>query len=56
MKGDTVHFGEPIPPDVLRACFDAVERADCMIVVGTSATVYPGGRVPASRCCAGAAS
>jgi NAD-dependent deacetylase len=46
VKGDTVHFGEPIPADVLRGCFRAVERADCMIVVGTSATVYPAAEFP----------
>jgi len=46
IKSDIVHFGEPIPPDVLRACFDAVARADVMIVVGTSATVYPAAEFP----------
>jgi len=46
VKGDTVHFGEPIPPDVLRACFEAVERADCMLVAGTSATVFPAAEFP----------
>ena len=46
VKGDTVHFGEPIPPDVLRSCFEAVERAQCMIVVGTSATVFPAAEFP----------
>jgi NAD-dependent deacetylase len=46
VKGDTVQFGEPIPPDVLRACFDEVERTDCMLVAGTSATVYPSADFP----------
>lgn len=46
VKGDTVHFGEPIPPDVLRGCFEAVEAADCMIVAGTSATVFPAAEFP----------
>jgi NAD-dependent deacetylase len=46
VKGDTVHFGEPIPADVLRRCYAAVERADCMLVVGTSATVYPAADFP----------
>jgi NAD-dependent deacetylase len=46
VKGDTVHFGEPIPPDVLRRCHQVVERADCMLVVGTSATVYPAAEFP----------
>src|SRR5262245_317723 len=38
LKSDTVSFGEPIPPDVLAACSDVAERADCMIVAGTSAS------------------
>jgi NAD-dependent deacetylase len=46
VKGDIVQFGEPIPPDVLRDCFEAVERADVMIVAGTSATVYPAAEFP----------
>ena len=46
VKGDTVQFGEPIPPAVLRACYRAVERCDCMLVVGTSATVYPAAEFP----------
>jgi NAD-dependent deacetylase len=46
VKGDTVHFGEPIPPDVLRGCYEAVERADCMLVAGTSATVFPAAEFP----------
>jgi NAD-dependent deacetylase len=46
VKGDTVHFGEPIPADVLRRCYAAVERADCMLVIGTSATVYPAAEFP----------
>ena len=46
VKGDTVMFGEPIPHGVLRACFDAMERCDCMIVCGTSATVYPAAAFP----------
>jgi NAD-dependent deacetylase len=46
VKGDTVQFGEPIPPDVLRRCYDAVARADCMLAIGTSATVYPAAEFP----------
>ncbi|MBI4516502.1 MAG: NAD-dependent protein deacylase [Deltaproteobacteria bacterium] len=48
MKSDTVSFGEPIPPDVLERCFDESERADCMLVAGTSATVYPAAQFPLS--------
>jgi NAD-dependent deacetylase len=46
VKGDTVQFGEPIPPDVLRDCYRAVERADCMLLIGTSGTVYPAADFP----------
>src|SRR5215471_17095168 len=46
LKSDTVSFGEPIPPDVLEACFEQAESADCMIVAGTSATVYPAAQFP----------
>ncbi len=46
VKGDTVSFGEPIPPLVLRACYSAVERCDVMLVVGTSATVFPAAEFP----------
>ena len=46
VKGDTVSFGEPIPADVLERCFAEVGRADCMLVAGTSATVYPAAGFP----------
>ena len=41
VKFDTVMFGEPIPRGVLDLCFEETGRCDCMILVGTSATVYP---------------
>ena len=34
------------PPGVLDVCFAEVERCDCMIVAGTSATVYPAASFP----------
>jgi NAD-dependent deacetylase len=46
LKSDTVSFGEPIPPDVLARCFEESENCDCMIVAGTSATVYPAAQFP----------
>jgi len=46
VKTDVVHFGEPIPPDVLRDCFAAVADADLIVVAGTSATVYPAAEFP----------
>jgi NAD-dependent deacetylase len=41
LKSDTVSFGEPIPPDVIRECARHAANADLVIVAGTSATVYP---------------
>lgn len=46
LKSDTVSFGEPIPPDVLAQCQEEAERCDCMLVAGTSATVYPAAQFP----------
>src|SRR5262245_30068976 len=46
LKSDTVSFGEPIPPDVLAQCQEEGERADCVLVCGTSATVYPAAEFP----------
>jgi NAD-dependent deacetylase len=48
LKSDTVSFGEPIPPDVLLQCQEASDPCDCMLVVGTSATVYPAAEFPLS--------
>lgn len=50
LKSDTVSFGEPIPPDVLERCHEESERADCVLVAGTSATVYPAAQFPLSVC------
>jgi NAD-dependent deacetylase len=46
LKSDTVSFGEPIPSDVLAQCFQETEGCDCMLVAGTSATVYPAAQFP----------
>jgi NAD-dependent protein deacetylase/lipoamidase len=46
VKADTVHFGEPIPPEVLEVCFSQTRQADCMLVAGTSALVYPAASFP----------
>ena len=46
LKIDTVSFGEPIPPDVLEVCHRETQRCDCMLVAGTSATVYPAAWFP----------
>lgn len=46
VKGDTVMFGEPIPPSVAAASFQTAAACDCVIVCGTSATVYPAANFP----------
>ncbi len=46
LKSDTVFFGEPIPLDILELCESESEKCDCMIVAGTSATVYPAAAFP----------
>lgn len=46
IKADTVHFGEPIPPEVLEVCARQARQADCMLVAGTSAQVYPAASFP----------
>jgi len=45
LKADTVAFGEPIPPTCCANGAEHSERADLVILGGTSATVYPGGRL-----------
>ncbi len=46
VKSDTVMFGEPIPPYALERAFEEARRADCILIVGTSAVVYPAAEVP----------
>jgi len=46
VKDDVVMFGEPIPPDVLQACFEEARRSDCMIIAGTSAVIHPAAGLP----------
>jgi NAD-dependent deacetylase len=46
VKSDTVMFGEPIPPDAIERSFEEAEKADCCLVIGTSAVVYPAANVP----------
>jgi len=46
LKSDIVVFGEPIPDDVARTCIDEIEQADCLLMVGTSAYVYPAAGFP----------
>ena len=41
MRPSVVWFGESLPAHVMQAALDATEKADLMLVVGTSAQVYP---------------
>jgi NAD-dependent deacetylase len=46
VKGDTVMFGEPIPKDALDSCVDQTWKCDLMLLIGTSAVVYPAAQFP----------
>lgn len=46
IKGDGVMFGEPIPREWLEACSAEIARCDCMLLIGTSGTVYPAAGFP----------
>ena len=46
VKPDTVMFGEPIPFSTLNTCVNETRLADCILVIGTSATVYPAAGFP----------
>ncbi len=46
LKPDIVFFGEAIPPDALRESFELARRCDVVLVVGTSAQVYPAAQIP----------
>ncbi len=40
-RPDIVWFGEPLPPQAWTCAVEAARRADLMLVIGTSAVVYP---------------
>lgn len=46
VKGDTVMFGEPIPRDAIESCYREAHQADAVLLVGTSAVVYPAAEFP----------
>ena len=46
MKGDVVHFNEPIPVDVSNQSIEEADRCDLMLICGTSAVVYPFANLP----------
>jgi len=41
LRPDVVWFEEMLPPDVWQAATEAVSSCNCLLVVGTSAVVYP---------------
>ena len=42
LKPDVVFFGENVPAERVRQCYDLVERADSLLVLGSSLTVMSG--------------
>lgn len=46
VRPDVVWFGEMLPADQLQRAFDLLERADVMLVVGTSGLVSPSAEMP----------
>ncbi len=44
LKPDVVFFGESVPRERVAAAMDAIERADALLVVGSSLMVYSGYR------------
>ena len=46
LKPDVVFFGEAIPPAVLTESTQEAEKARLMLVIGTSANVYPAAEMP----------
>ena len=46
IKGDVVHFNEPIPSDVADGSLEETYKCDLMLICGTSAVVYPFASLP----------
>ncbi|MDH7515299.1 MAG: NAD-dependent deacylase [Bacteroidota bacterium] len=46
IRPDVVWFGEPLPEENLRAAWDASERCELFLSVGTSGEVYPAAHLP----------
>ena len=46
LKTDVVFFGEPIPEDVAQQSYDEALKSDLMLIVGTSAVVFPFANLP----------
>lgn len=54
LRPDVVWFEEALPADALQAAEDAARRCQLLLVVGTSAEVYPAAALPAYARSAGA--
>ena len=54
IRPDCVFFGERILPDNVSRSFDIARSCDIMLVIGTSAVVYPSAMIPESARNAGA--
>ena len=54
LKPTVVLFGEPMPVDAVQSAYALAERADVMLVVGTSLVVYPAAEIPLVAVRAGA--
>jgi len=46
MRPDVIMFGDPIPVDAMQQSAELAQRCQVMIVVGTSAQVYPAAYLP----------
>jgi len=46
IRPDIILFGEGIPPGAYSSAFEAAEKCDLMLVVGTSASVAPASELP----------
>lgn len=53
LKPDVVFFGESVPAERVQACWRALERADAVLVVGSSLMVYSGYRFVEAAAAAG---
>jgi NAD-dependent deacetylase len=50
VKSDTISFGQALVPEVIDAAFDAAERCDLLLAIGSTLQVYPvAGVVPAAK-------
>ncbi len=53
LRPNVVWFGEALPQDVWMRALDAAAKADLMLVIGTSAVVYPAAGLPENTLAAG---